>query len=969
MKKRFFAIFAALSVFAIAMAGCPVDNGDDGTDTNNNNNSGGNNNNGGPAGSAAAVLNSLSINGGTITVPTAVGAAAWGNTTSLSGLTGAQRATLNLMTEVESAAISWTASEKATVTYAVSQGGTSNLTFGGGATVKLEFDTYVVVRVVSENAKTTNYYVVNIKETGTFANALSNVKIGSGAQTPTNANANNDTLAGITGAADIHVSNTDANAAVTFAFSGDFAQGKWQVAVIGEAAQINEANDFSAPAAVTASGNTISATWTPTAAFAEGNQFFIKLTSSNGQRYHYYKFKIRIGWDANLATFKFGTTASALNITPLRIGEPVELKNDINTSEIITGFAGAKAALDMAADTQIGRVQFQGKQPNNGYFFNATAVDATGAQLRYTVDGGANWTDFTATAQQVIFADNTKDVIYVEVKSSNGKATSYYKMQLTLKRNITIPYGSPSSWDLSAITKANPFPDAAWDNATDWLTINRWNNTETNDWQQMPASERTHGRAKLLWDEDGIWVYAQVWEKTISPDPGSHEQSSLELFINEAYSADVTSGAVTGDSDPGNGGQYRLGANGEATGSPSQAVTAFTNLNQNAAKKWTGTDAFPFDKIDSTTTVTNGYVVVFHAPWRFDTAGKFPLVEDKLISMELQINAMGSAGTRVGVLNWNNNNSNSYAALDDYGEAVLDWGSLTELPPKRPSITTQPQGGGYAINKLPELSVVAEHATAGASFNYQWVQVTDGDATDISGANSSTFTPSNAEIPSAGTYYFFVKVTATVGSVTSAPVNSATAAIKIVDPANPPVFHLDLSKERVTGWGSIGGTHTPATSATASSISWTFPATDDQKVAIALTDEQIAEILYADSLEITITGTSTDDTTSAGRFRYYLANHAGSSSGWNGTNSSNANVTSPWAPGGVKTDGNADQNAGYALGIGSASGVMQKITFAGTNQSQKTAANCSSFLLRVGSGTEQTVTITDIQIKLVYKED
>jgi len=371
------------------------------------------------------------------------------------------------------------------------------------------------------------------------------------------------------------------------------------------------------------------------------------------------------------------------------------------------------------------------------------------------------------------------EFLYVQVTSANGKAKNHYQIWIIFPRDTSIKFGTPATINAAAVTL-----DPVWADATNpWLPIDRINVTETQAIMSLDAKERTFGRAKLLWDWDGMWIYAQVWEKNISAEGSDYLKSSVELFINEANvkTGTVASGANT------NGGQYRLGANGGTSAAQSNQTTAFEALNRHDAHKWTSND-FPFTQDIQETDIKNGYVVIFQAPWLFpDLHG---LDGGKELTLEIQINSVATSdGDRNGVINWNSASSNSYNSVVNFGAGVLGAPSSPK-PALLPTITTQPVRQRDPLNTaIKPLTVVATSADGG-TLGYQWYVADDATSagTAIDGANTASYTPTQSNATASKKYYY-VKVSNTKGEDTKTR-DSAHVRVEFFDPATADPDHV-----------------------------------------------------------------------------------------------------------------------------------------------------------------------------------
>ncbi|MDR2702331.1 MAG: hypothetical protein LBB72_07865 [Spirochaetaceae bacterium] len=644
--------------------------------------------------------------------------------------------------------ITFSASSGASVAFGRAAGLTKPATSGTGgafvaaaATYAVPNNMYLYLRVTAEDGNV-NYYRFHITRK-TLVTTLSSLTIGSKTISfSNNNNSSTDNYDGMASAAIANLSSGDkTNATVTAAPTNSDTTTIRYAVVKGDVTT----------APVFGNNNVLT--------FEDDDTLYIEVTAADSgeTETRWYKFLIMIGRDATLNTIIF---ADDLEIE--RLGVPLESVEAFDE-------------LEDDDDETVGKMQFEIRQPLDGFMVKAVANDED-AEIKLSQDG-VTFEDINDS--KIAFTEG--DFLYVKVTAGNGIITLYYKIKMVLRRYTRIIYGSPSTWNVSG-------PENAVWNTTEWMPVNRLNKTEgATGYNAMAVNERTHGQVKLLWDEDGIWVFAQVWEKNVTASAvtsDNHMASSVELFINEAYSAGVRAGSVTGSAS--NGGQYRLGANGEVSGAPDAAAGAMRTLNHYSAVKFTAT---PSPDINSA--LTSGYKVIFHAPWRFTNL--YPIADQKDISLELQINATGSDSRRGGVLNWNNENSNSYNSLKDYGEAVLDLagGELKAFPP---IITEQPEGenivsGGGVIKAL---SVTAE-SPDGGNLTYQWYSNTTSSVTGgtlIAGATDPTYAPT---VTAVGMHYYWVVVTNTkTSNSTSKSVNSAIVRINIKPAGSTPDWVLEF---------------------------------------------------------------------------------------------------------------------------------------------------------------------------------
>lgn len=211
------------------------------------------------------------------------------------------------------------------------------------------------------------------------------------------------------------------------------------------------------------------------------------------------------------------------------------------------------------------------------------------------------------------------------------ESSSKYYAVATMKPGIEqIPYGTISV-DADA--------DAAWDNAVNIpLTINKGSEASAN--------------AKVLWDDDNLYVYATVNDAVLDKTGAqAHEQDSLEVFIDE----DNGKTASYGEDDK----QYRINYNNE------QSFNGKKCLAENVKS--------------ATKTIDGGYVVEAAFKWT-----DIKPANGTKIGLELQIND-AKAGKRIGTLSWYDETGMGWSGSNVYG--------TVELTGK-----TGSNGGGSSVN-------------------------------------------------------------------------------------------------------------------------------------------------------------------------------------------------------------------------------------------------------------------------------
>lgn len=211
------------------------------------------------------------------------------------------------------------------------------------------------------------------------------------------------------------------------------------------------------------------------------------------------------------------------------------------------------------------------------------------------------------------------------------ESSSKYYAVATMKPGIEqIPYGTISV-DADA--------DAAWDNAVNIpLTINKGSEASAN--------------AKVLWDDDNLYVYATVKDAVLDKTGAqTHEQDSLEVFIDE----DNGKTASYGEDDK----QYRINYNNE------QSFNGKKCLAENVKS--------------ATKTIAGGYVVESAFKWT-----DIKPANGTKIGLELQIND-AKGGKRIGTLSWYDETGMGWSGSNVYG--------TVELTGK-----TGSNGGGSSVN-------------------------------------------------------------------------------------------------------------------------------------------------------------------------------------------------------------------------------------------------------------------------------
>lgn len=197
------------------------------------------------------------------------------------------------------------------------------------------------------------------------------------------------------------------------------------------------------------------------------------------------------------------------------------------------------------------------------------------------------------------------------------ESSSKYYAVATMKPGIEkIPYGTISV-DADA--------DAVWGNAVNIpLTINKGSEASAN--------------AKVLWDDDNLYVYATVNDAVLDKTGAqTHEQDSLEVFIDE----DNGKTASYGEDDK----QYRINYNNE------QSFNGKKCLAENVKS--------------ATKTIDGGYVVEAAFKWT-----DIKPANGTKIGLEFQIND-AKDGKRIGTLSWYDETGMGWSGSNVYGTVEL----------------------------------------------------------------------------------------------------------------------------------------------------------------------------------------------------------------------------------------------------------------------------------------------------------
>ncbi len=230
----------------------------------------------------------------------------------------------------------------------------------------------------------------------------------------------------------------------------------------------------------------------------------------------------------------------------------------------------------------------------------------------------------------VTVTDGDKTVAFGDTTLNQEQSSKYYA-ETVIKPLLEVKKGT--------IEVDGSAEDKAWSDAKDIpLTINIGSNVDA--------------KAKLLWDEENLYVFAEVTDSVLNKDSSqAHEQDSLEVFIDE--NNNKTTAYEEDDK------QYRIN---------------YDNEQSFNGKKCTA------DNIQSATKITdNGYVVEASFKWTdiAPTAGTE-------VGLELQINDADSSGKRIGTLSWADKSGSGWSSTDVFGTIILSDEGNTSTEPENP---------------------------------------------------------------------------------------------------------------------------------------------------------------------------------------------------------------------------------------------------------------------------------------------
>lgn len=723
--------------------------------------------------------------------------------------------------------------------WASGQKPTSFEVFNGEAVASLTNGNGIAIMVESESGLVINYYIVIVTTRGANS-TLQTLKIG-------------DTTA---------VLGTPATGAAP----------SWDDVVTGSFTLNSSTKtgvlSYEAPRNVTYSsieygiGATLPTPLTPftsvaSATYEDETIFWVKVVSENGESTSLYKVEAEVGRVADVGTITIN------GLEALDIGVPASLASGGTLNATFWGGVG------------IGNFEPGVKVPSTGFPITITGKDPDATVSWIVATNNPSGT--TAWGNPSSPNVSNTDFLFIRVVSANGKNNNYYKIGFTLQSSGEVVYGQPNIKDPAGLVK--DYVDPLWTNATIFpagseriFDLSRLNTAEIANPSYMwlnpidrPKTGHTRAIAKALWDDEGLYVYAEIdfvdyyansaattgtarvggWNQTDTDN--AHLGDSLEIFTNERYQIyksyfDQNQAVPQNQRNIGN--QFRVGVrtgtaadpnqqggivsgNGPATNPPvGNIVTLFRNSgNYNSWIRYGAANK------------EIGYTVVAKVPWTwightdtsdlFDANGLVKASTDTpgvgpSIGMEFQLNTSlgGSTSSRDAILTWNGITTQSYQNATGYGVVSLVFaaGSNRIIKAAPPSITAQPPAtlnftqAELTGTTTKALTVTATGPTSPAAvLTYQWYRATTetGDGTAVSGASGSltsgtahSYKPVGAQ---EGEQWYYVVVTNTRADATegykTATVTSNRTKVTVTT-ATLPIFTTQPRSETYNAGGT-----------------------------------------------------------------------------------------------------------------------------------------------------------------------
>jgi uncharacterized repeat protein (TIGR02543 family) len=476
-------------------------------------------------------------------------------------------------------------------------------------------------------------------------------------------------------------------------------------------------------------------------------------------------------------------------------------------------------------------------QPEAGVSIAVTAKN-TSAAVKWLVKGSApTEAEFTASENTTPATFVEGDKLYIKVVSANESRTNYYIIQVYFVDSQTIYYGQPviNGTTIDPLWEANyhgPVFNISRVNTNEQTPPFRFFNTVDG------ASGNTLGKAKVLWDDNGLYVYTTVEyhdyyaseedkaagtvTERVTNMIGNYQSDSLEIFTNLRYQkltdetydlaqqfrVGFSDGSLPGDTFTSNsGGSFVVGGN--------QRNMAGLGIQPDNQARWAFQQSGEFYAwITKNGEKETGYKVLAKVPWYLigydDTNDVFDanglVKNDAKIGLEFQLNVSVANGERDALLTANGISTQAVTNVTNYAVVTLARGSATRVVK-----TNAPNIGDLSFT--PE--VTAEQKLSARAFigpkaptpvlSYQWYSAADAAAagTAIAGATAATY-----DTPADGTFYY-VTVTntnsAAAAGFTTASVTSRRIEYKAPTAPTGEDYVVDLTGQttaNTTEWNS-----------------------------------------------------------------------------------------------------------------------------------------------------------------------
>ena len=166
-----------------------------------------------------------------------------------------------------------------------------------------------------------------------------------------------------------------------------------------------------------------------------------------------------------------------------------------------------------------------------------------------------------------------------------------------------------------------------------------WDDVESLPLEIKVQNAKATADAKLLWDEDNLYVRFDVKDDVLNDDSeDDYQQDSIEVFIDETNSR--AGGYDDGDK------QYRVSFNNKKSFNGEKCLDEYIN-----------------SYVELT---DDGYIIVAAIKWSEIT----PEAGTE-IGLELQLNDAGGSGERIGTLSWADDTGTCYMNPAMFGHAEL----------------------------------------------------------------------------------------------------------------------------------------------------------------------------------------------------------------------------------------------------------------------------------------------------------